>query len=147
MSATDRDESAIREQIIRTVLRDAVGRAVNPHGTTLIGAVAVTTHHHAPGSGLALAGTSNVHAETAAITAVLPYREPILELWLASNRDEHITPCGGCRQFVADVSAWQGHPITVVSHLDGAPQRRYALDDLLPDAFTSARLARLGLVT
>lgn len=48
-----------------------------------------------------------------------------------------VTPCGGCRQALAEAAAVAGRTIAVVcASVDGSAVMQTSSDDLLPDAFT-----------
>ncbi|MFN3615064.1 MAG: cytidine deaminase [Rubrimonas sp.] len=72
-------------------------------------------------------------AETSAIAAMVAAGErEIVEVVVAAEHFEPVTPCGGCRQRLAEF----GSARTVVRAADATGERaRWTLGDLLPVAF------------
>lgn len=80
-------------------------------------------------------------AETAAIAAMVAAGERVIaEVAVVADTDEPITPCGGCRQRIAEFG--DGDTLVVMATLAG-DRRSASIAQLLPGAFTSARGARL----
>mgnify|MGYP001822711516 CR=1 FL=1 len=72
-------------------------------------------------------------AETGAISAMVAAGGGrIVELCVVADSDRPITPCGGCRQRIAEF----GSPETIVYCADlGGIRKTWSLGDLLPAAF------------
>jgi cytidine deaminase len=83
---------------------------------------------------------NGVCAETSAISAmVLGGAERIREIALIGTGDKLITPCGGCRQRIAEFAA----PDTKV-HICGPEgvRRTFTIADLLPESFDAGNLGK-----
>lgn len=61
-------------------------------------------------------------------------------LALAASSDEPVTPCGMCRQALAEF----GTGLEIVSRGAGGRLRRWTLGDLLPEAFARSSTGREG---
>ena len=72
-------------------------------------------------------------AETSALAAMVAAGErEIVEVMVVADHTEPVTPCGGCRQRLAEF----GRASTVVQSAGpGGVQARYTLGELLPHAF------------
>jgi cytidine deaminase len=131
-----------------------LNRAVNIPTGTVVAAVAVTEKALYGGASLWLSGTSNVHAETAAITSACSAGDPaITAICLAGRRGDgtytdHVTPCGGCGQLLTDLAIYTGHPITIYSP-DSQLNRVRVIPhiDLLPHAYVSRRLSNARMTS
>jgi cytidine deaminase len=77
-------------------------------------------------------------AEAGAIAAMVAAGErEIAEVLVVADSPEPITPCGGCRQKLAEFA--NADVAVVLAGLDGE-QARMTLGDLLPGAFSTAHL-------
>jgi cytidine deaminase len=76
-------------------------------------------------------------AERSAVTAATAAgRRDIVCCVLVADTDEPITPCGACRQVLAEVST----TMEVLCCTMSGTYRRYTMDQLLPSGFTAADL-------
>lgn len=127
-------------------------RAVNIPTGTVVAAVAVTETALYGGASLWLSGTSNVHAETAAVTSACSAGDPaVTAICLVGRRGDgtytdHVTPCGGCGQLLTDLAIYTGLPITIYSP-DSRLNRVQVIPhvDLLPHAYVSRRLSNVRM--
>lgn len=71
---------------------------------------------------------------TAVVAAVAAGRRHFTRIFLVSDADEPVAPCGFCRQFMAEF----GTHLEVVSLGAKGAERRWTLAELLPHAFTGA---------
>ena len=79
-------------------------------------------------------------AEAGAIAAMcLAGRREIAEVWVIADSPEPVTPCGGCRQKLAEFAA-PDVPV-VLADLNGE-RARTTVGALLPGAFTPDHMAR-----
>ena len=79
-------------------------------------------------------------AEAGAIAAMcLAGRREIAEVWVIADSPEPVTPCGGCRQKLAEFAA-PGVPV-ILADLNGE-RARTTIGALLPGAFTADHMAR-----
>lgn len=79
-------------------------------------------------------------AETGAIAAMVAAGgRDIVELWVVADGPEPVSPCGGCRQRIAEFA--DPEAVIVLAGPEGE-RRRTTLGALLPDAFASARSSR-----
>ncbi len=83
----------------------------------------------------------NLHAEmVAALSAIASDKKNITQLCIVSNKFVHEVPhvCGCCRQFLAEISAKNNTPITILSYSwDGTQKFTIPLTTYLPYAFDS----------
>lgn len=79
-------------------------------------------------------------AEAGAIAAMcLAGRRAIAEVWVIADSPDPVTPCGGCRQKLAEFAG----PDTPVILADlGGERKRMTVAELLPGAFTPQHMAR-----
>ncbi|TPE53012.1 cytidine deaminase [Amaricoccus solimangrovi] len=81
-------------------------------------------------------------AEAGAVAAmVCAGRGEIAEVWVVADSPEPVTPCGGCRQKLAEFGA--AETVVVLADL-GGERARTTLGALLPGAFAAAHMARAG---
>ena len=81
-------------------------------------------------------------AEAGAIAAmILAGRTEIAEVVVVADSEEPVTPCGGCRQKLAEFAS--GETPVVLAGLDG-PKVTTTVGALLPGAFAAAHLERAG---
>lgn len=79
-------------------------------------------------------------AETGAIAAMVAAGESVIaEICIIADSPEPVTPCGGCRQRIAEFAAPEV-PVVMVT-LDGR-SRTSPIGELLPGAFGPAHLRR-----
>lgn len=79
-------------------------------------------------------------AEAGAIAAMCAAgRREIAEVWVIADSPEPVTPCGGCRQKLAEF-AGPDTPV-VLADLDGE-RARITVGGLLPGAFATRHMAR-----
>src|SRR6056297_1553157 len=79
-------------------------------------------------------------AETAAIAAMVAAGETaLIEVAIIADSPAPISPCGGCRQRLAEFGG--GETRVIMATLDGQ-QATARLDELLPGAFSSVSLPR-----
>ncbi len=135
-----REQDASPEGLVRRA-RTVRARAYAPYSGFHVGAVVLTV------SGATFEGVNveNVSyrlttcAEQTALAAMCAAgaREEVVAVAVAGDGDAPCTPCGACRQTIAEFG-----PRAVV-HATGArgPVHSHRIDVLLPDAFTPARLA------
>lgn len=77
-------------------------------------------------------------AEAGAIAAMVAAGErEIAEVYVVAGSDLPVTPCGGCRQKLAEFG---GGAVTVVMATVGGEERRMTLGELLPGAFGAAHM-------
>lgn len=79
-------------------------------------------------------------AETGAIAAMVAAGDTeIAEVAVIADSREPVTPCGGCRQRLAEFG--KGDVRVIMATLSGV-QRTATLSELLPGAFTSQNMSR-----
>jgi cytidine deaminase len=77
-------------------------------------------------------------AEAGAIAAMCAAGERrIAEIWVVADSPEPVTPCGGCRQKIAEFA--DGNAVVVLAGLQGE-RARISVGALLPGAFTQDQL-------
>lgn len=77
-------------------------------------------------------------AEAGAIAAMVASgRREIVEAWVVADAPEPVTPCGGCRQKLAEFA---GPEVPVVLAGPGGERARTTVGDLLPGAFGAAQM-------
>ena len=77
-------------------------------------------------------------AEAGAIAAMVAAGErQIAEVYVVAGSDLPVTPCGGCRQKLAEFG---GGDVTVVMATVGGEEQQMTLGDLLPGAFGAAHM-------
>jgi len=77
-------------------------------------------------------------AEAGAIAAMVAAGErEIAEVYVVAGSDLPVTPCGGCRQKLAEFG---GGDVTVVMATVGGEEQQMTLGDLLPGAFGAAHM-------
>ncbi|KPP83362.1 MAG: cytidine deaminase [Rhodobacteraceae bacterium HLUCCO07] len=122
---------------------------------------AVREHAHAPYSGFKVgaaiqAADGSIHAgcnvenvsypegtcaEAGAIAAMVAAGQTrITAAHVIADSPRPITPCGGCRQKLAEFAAGPDMPITM-ANLDGV-ERTMTMAELLPDAFDRGHMIR-----
>ncbi|MFI6031864.1 hypothetical protein [Amycolatopsis magusensis] len=148
---TDFDSLTPEQQACARLVLETLPHGINVVTGTVIAAVARTDTAFHRGATLWLSGTSGVHAEPAAISAATTAGDPAIHsLYLAMRRTDggdpgYVTPCGECRQLVADLATYTGRPITIYSlndRLDHVQVIEHT--ELLPHAYGSQRLRRAG---
>jgi cytidine deaminase len=81
-------------------------------------------------------------AEAGAIAAMVAAgRRDIVEVLVVAESPEPVTPCGGCRQKLAEFA---GPEVTVILAGPGGERARTTVGALLPGAFAKAQLAGMG---
>lgn len=129
---------------------DALSCGVNAITGTVHAALVVTDNARYAGVSYWLSGTSNIHAEQAAIAAAVSAGDPeIHALLLAQGRVDGReaglpTPCGSCAQLIHDHVTFTGRAITIYAVDAGGCVKVIRHCDLLPHAFTSQHLAAAG---
>jgi cytidine deaminase len=77
-------------------------------------------------------------AEAGAIAAMVAAGErEIAEVYVVAGSDLPVTPCGGCRQKLAEFG---GGDVTVVMATVGGEEQQMTLGELLPGAFGAAHM-------
>ncbi len=77
-------------------------------------------------------------AEAGAIAAMVAAGErEIAEVYVVAGSELPVTPCGGCRQKLAEFG---GGAVTVVMATTGGEEQQMTLGDLLPGAFGAAHM-------
>ncbi|MEX3316818.1 cytidine deaminase [Sulfitobacter sp. PS-8MA] len=77
-------------------------------------------------------------AEAGAIAAMVASGErEIAEVYVVAGSELPVTPCGGCRQKLAEFG---GGDVTVVMATTGGEEQQMTLGDLLPGAFGAAHM-------
>lgn len=78
-------------------------------------------------------------AEAGAIAAMVAAGEAeITEVYVIADSPEPVTPCGGCRQKLAEFS--KGDVIVTLANLEGI-EAKISVRDLLPGAFAAEHMA------
>lgn len=78
-------------------------------------------------------------AEAGAIAAMVAAgHSEIQELWVIADSPNPVTPCGGCRQKIAEFA---GEEVEVVMAGLAGERLRMRISDLLPGAFATTHLA------
>lgn len=114
----------------------AAGKAYAPYSKFRVGACVVTdAGRHFPGCNVEnLSYGATVCAERNALFAWVVDREPeekVERVVLYTPTDEPVSPCGMCRQVLAELA----RDAVVEAHADGGEVRRWTVRELLPDAF------------
>ncbi|WP_369685592.1 cytidine deaminase [Salinibaculum rarum] len=119
--------------------REARAEAYTPYSEYAVGAaIRVADGTVFTGCNVENANYSNsLHAEEVAVgSAVAAGHREFAELAVSSGEQDGVTPCGMCRQTLAEFCD-ESFPI----HCDGGENvRTYHLGDLLPDAITAEHL-------
>jgi cytidine deaminase len=124
----------VDDESLLAAAREATADAVVPYSGFRVGAVLLTddgrTHR---GANLEVANYSNtLHAEEVALArALMAGDRAFAALAVASSGDDLVTPCGMCRQSLAEFCP----PDLRVVCEDGTGHERFTLGDLLPAAF------------
>jgi cytidine deaminase len=119
--------------------REAVSRAIVPYSEYAVGAAIETADGTVfTGANIEIANFSNsLHAEEVALArAVMEGHTDFARIAVASEADDGVTPCGMCRQTLAEF-ADAGFDV-LVEGPDGPEVHR--LGDLLPHAFTGEQI-------
>ena len=130
------DRQTINDTLFR-IARDIMGKAHSPYSTFPVG-VALLTPSGAVYSGCNIENASYPEgwcAETAAISHMICAGETeIAEVCVTAKKMDRISPCGGCRQRLAEFGTAQ----TLVHFSDQSGiVETWTLEDLLPSAFSS----------
>jgi len=123
--------------------RDALGNAYTPYSGYAVGAALKTTAGAVyTGCNVEVANYSNsLHAEEVALgTAVADGHRTFNRLAVASSERDGVTPCGMCRQTLAEFCS----PEFEVVCDAGETAETYRLGELLPEPITAAHLDREG---
>lgn len=131
------DESLLRMAIERaTLVRE---HAYAPYSNFLVGAALITRDGQ-------IYGGCNVEnasygltqcAERAAVTAaVADAHRDVVCCVVVANTPEPITPCGACRQVLAEMSM----EMVVVCRTLSGKEQRYTMQELLPSGFSPSSL-------
>ncbi len=120
--------------------REASTHAYAPYSGFAVGAAVLTgdgTIHSSANVENASFGLSNCAERNAIFQAVAQGARRIEALAVFTAKAAATTPCGACRQVLSEFGAGA----TVICFTaDGSVERRYPLDDLLPDAFGPSSL-------
>jgi cytidine deaminase len=120
--------------------REASTHAYAPYSGFAVGAAVLTgdgTIHSSANVENASFGLSNCAERNAIFQAVAQGARRIEALAVYTATAAATTPCGACRQVLSEFGAGA----TVICFTaDGSVERRYTLDDLLPDAFGPSSL-------
>jgi cytidine deaminase len=119
--------------------RDALDRAHVPYSEYPVGAALETADGTVfTGANLEIANFSNsLHAEEVALArAAMAGHTDLARIAVASAAKDGVTPCGMCRQTLAEFA---GEEFTVIVEGEAGP-RSHQLADLLPHAFTGAQV-------
>ena len=122
------------DQTLLSLARDATDDALVPYSEFRVGAAVLTADGETyTGANLEVSNYSNsLHAEEVAVARALMDGAASFEaVAVASSEPELITPCGTCRQTLAEFCAPDLR--VVCDAADGT--RTFALGDLLPAAF------------
>jgi cytidine deaminase len=123
-----------RDRELLSLAREATDRARVPYSGFRVGAALRTaTNETYTGANLEVSNYSNsLHAEEVALArALMDGEDAFVAVAVASSRDPLITPCGMCRQTLAEFC---GPDFRVVCE-DGDGARTFTLGELLPAAF------------
>lgn len=119
--------------------RDAVSQAIVPYSEYAVGAAIETSDGTTfTGANIEIANFSNsLHAEEVALArAVMAGHTDFERIAVASEAEDGVTPCGMCRQTLAEFADSE---FTVLVDDPAGPQS-HRLDELLPHAFTGAKI-------
>jgi cytidine deaminase len=113
--------------------RDIRERAYAPYSGFLVGAAVLAGGRIFPGvnvenASYPLSGCAERHAVASAVAAG---ERRIAAIAIAAGSRVPASPCGGCRQVLAEF----GPSMLVVSEAGSGERSTWTLDDLLPDAF------------
>jgi cytidine deaminase len=128
------------DEVLLDRARDAMGDAHVPYSTFRVGAALLTDDGTTvTGCNLEVSNYSNsLHAEELAVAdAVRDGHTAFDRLAVASNRDAPVTPCGMCRQTLAEFC--DGDLRVLCEHADG--YETYTLAELLPATFSADAMA------
>jgi cytidine deaminase len=124
----------VNDETLLSLAREATDDARVPYSEFRVGAAALTTAGETyTGANLEVSNYSNsLHAEEVAVArALMDGAASVEAVAVASSAPDLITPCGMCRQTLAEFCAPDLR--VVCEAADGV--RTFALDDLLPAAF------------
>ncbi len=119
--------------------RDIAGLAHTPQSNFPVGCVVRTADGHVvPGVNVEHEDWANILcAERNALSTLIAYGfGPASEIWVACIKEPGGTPCGACRQFIAELAP----DATVWIDMGDAAPRSISVPELLPGAFTGAGL-------
>jgi cytidine deaminase len=128
------DETPVDDDALLAAAREATADAVVPYSEFRVGAAVATADGRTyTGANLEVSNYSNsLHAEEVALArALMDGARSFAAVAVASSEPSLVTPCGMCRQTLAEYCP---PDLRVVCEVD-ADARTFTLGDLLPAAF------------